>query len=293
MTLLSYEIFYAVAQEKSFQKAAKLLNMTPSAISHAISTMEKELGFSLFIRNKNGTVLTSNGEAVYPHILDVLNSNEYLLQSVAQLKGLKSGTIKVGCFNSVCTAWMPAIMTAFRKEYPEITVKVYQGTYADVEEWLKKGIIDVGFLSESCTKDFFYTPLYKDQLLCLTPKNFPVANPDYISVDELENQAFVFQRAACDTDVQAFLDKYHISIKTNHHVIDDQSTVALIEAGMGIGIMPEILVKKMSSNINSYALHPAEYRTICLATTHPHIMSPAVNRFIKFVNNMDLENLNF
>lgn len=292
MTLLTYEIFYTVAQEKSFQKAAKILNMTPSAISHAISSMEKELGFSLFIRNKNGTVLTSNGEAIYPHILDILNSNEYLLQSVAKLKGLRSGTIKVGCFNSVCTAWMPAIMTAFRKEYPEITVKVFQGTYTDVEEWLKNGTIDVGFLSESCTRDFFYTPIYKDQLLCLTPKNFPVANPDFISIDELENQAFVFQREACDTDVQAFLDKYHISIKTNHHVIDDQSTVALIEAGMGIGIMPEILVKKMSSNINSYALHPAEYRTICLATTHPHIMSPAVNRFIKFVNNMDLENLN-
>ena len=292
MTLLSYEIFYTVAQEKSFQKAAKILNMTPSAISHAISSMERELGFSLFIRNKNGTVLTSNGEAIYPHILEILNSNEYLLQSVAQLKGLRLGTIKVGCFNSVCTAWMPAIMTAFRKEYPEITVKVFQGTYTDVEEWLKNGTIDVGFLSESCTKDFFYTPIYKDQLLCLTPKSFPVANPDYISVDELENQAFVFQRAACDTDVQAFLDKYHISIKTNHHVIDDQSTVALIEAGMGIGIMPEILVKKMSSNINCYALHPAEYRTICLATTHPHIMSPAVDRFIKFVNQMDLKHLN-
>ena len=99
MTLLSYEIFYTVAQEKSFQKAAKLLNMTPSAISHAISSMEKELGFSLFIRNKNGTVLTSNGETIYPQVLEVLNSNEYLLQSVAQLNGLQKGTIKVGCFN--------------------------------------------------------------------------------------------------------------------------------------------------------------------------------------------------
>lgn len=292
MTLLSYEIFYTVAQEKSFQKAAKILNMTPSAISHAIASLEKELGFSLFIRSKNGTVLTSNGEALYPHVLEVLNSNEYLLQSVAQLKGLKTGTIKVGCFNSVCTAWMPAIMNAFRKEYPEIIVNVYQGTYADVEEWLKNGTIDVGFLSETCAKDFFYTPLYKDQLLCLTPKNFPVANSHYISVDELENQAFVFQREACDTDVQVFLDKNHISIQTSHHVIDDQSTVALIEAGMGIGIMPEILVKKMSSNINAYALQPAEYRTICLATTHPHIMSPAVNCFINFVNHMDLKNLN-
>lgn len=292
MTLLSYEIFYAVAQEKSFQNAAKLLNMTPSAISHSISSMEKELGFSLFIRGKNGTVLTSNGEAIYPHVLEVLNSNEYLMQSVAQLKGLQAGTIKVGCFNSVCTAWMPAIMTAFRAKYPEINVNVFQGTYADVEIWLKNGTIDVGFLSESCAKDFYYTPLYKDRLLCLTPKNFSVKNPDYISVEELENQAFVFQREACDTDIQAFLDKYHISIKTNHHVIDDQSTVALIEAGMGIGIMPEILVKKMSSNTHAYALYPEEYRTICLATTHPHNMSPAVNQFIKFVNTLDLSSLN-
>lgn len=292
MTLLGYQIFFTVAKEKSFQKAASLLNMTPSAISHAISSMEKELGFSLFIRSKTGTVLTSNGEAIYPHVLEILNSNEYLLQSVAQLKGLQAGTIKVGCFNSVCTAWIPDIMTAFRNAYPEICVNVYQGTYDDVELWLKNGTIDVGFMSESCTKDFFYTALYKDQLLCITPKDFPVANPDYISVDELENQSFVFQREACDTDVQAFLDKYHISIKTSHHVIDDQSTVALIEAGMGIGIMPEILVKKMSSNINSYAMYPAEYRTICLATTHPHIMSPAVNCFIQFVKNMDLEALN-
>ena len=292
MTLLSYEIFYTVVQEKSFQKAAKILNMTPSAISHAISTMEKELGFSLFIRNKNGTVLTSNGEAIYPHILEILNSNEYFLQSVAQLNGLQKGTIKVGCFNSVCTAWMPAIMSAFREEYPEITVNVYQGTYTDVELWLKNGTIDVGFLSESCTRDFYYTPIYKDRLICLTPKNFVVNNPDYITVEELENQAFVFQRESCDTDVQAFLDKHHITIKTNHHVIDDQSTVALIEAGLGIGIMPEILVKRMDSNINSYAINPAEYRTICLATTHPHVMSPAVNRFIQFVRNMDLEHLN-
>lgn len=292
MTLLSYEIFYTVVQEKSFQKAAKILNMTPSAISHAISTMEKELGFSLFIRNKNGTVLTSNGEAIYPHILEILNSNEYFLQSVAQLNGLQKGTIKVGCFNSVCTAWMPAIMSAFREEYPEITVNVYQGTYTDVELWLKNGTIDVGFLSESCTRDFYYTPIYKDRLICLTPKNFVVNNPDYITVEELENQAFVFQRESCDTDVQAFLDKHHITIKTNHHVIDDQSTVALIEAGLGIGIMPEILVKRMDSNINSYAINPAEYRTICLATTHPHVMSPAVNRFIQFVRSMDLEHLN-
>ncbi len=292
MNLLTYEIFNAIVQEKSFQKAAKMLNMTPSAVSHAVSTMEKELGFSLFIRNKNGTALTSNGEAIYPHIREILNSNEYLLQSVAQLKGLKAGTIKVGCFNSVCTAWLPTIMSEFRKVYPEITVSVFQGTYDDVINWLKTGTIDVGFLSESCAKDFYYTTIYEDQLLCITPKDFLTKHPDYITLSELENQDFVIQRESCDTDIQAFLDKYNLTVHTNHHVIDDQSTFALIEAGMGIGIMPEILVKKMSSNINFYRLNPAEYRTICLATTHPHKFSPAVNQFIQFVHQMDLESLN-
>ncbi len=291
MTLLTYEIFNTIVEERSFLKAANRLNMTPSAVSHAVNSMEKELGFALFIRNKNGTVLTSNGEAIYPHIKEILNSNEYLLQSVAQLKGLKSGEIKVGCFNSVCTAWMPDIMTEFRKIFPEITVSVFQGTYDDVETWLKTGTIDVGFVSKSRAKDFYYTEIYKDQLLIVTPKNFITKNKHCISVDELDKQAFVFQREACDTDVKIFLEKYHISIRTTHHVIDDQSTIALIEAGMGIGIMPEILVKKMSSNINSYPINPAEYRTICLATTHPHKLSPAVDQFIQFVGKLDLSNI--
>lgn len=291
MTLLTYEIFNAIVMEKSFQKAAEILNMTPSAVSHAVASMERELGFALFIRNKNGTVLTSNGEAIYPHIKEILNSNEYLLQSVAQLKGLKAGTIKVGCFNSVCTAWLPTIMSEFRNVFPEITVSVFQGTYDDVINWLKTGTIDVGFLSESCCNDFYYTSIYEDQLLCITPKDFQTKQPDYITLEELENQSFVIQREACDTDVQAFLDKYNLTVHTNHHVIDDQSTFALIEAGLGIGIMPAILAKKMSSSINSYALNPAEYRTICLATTHPHKFSPAVNQFIQFVSHMDLENI--
>ena len=55
MTLLTYEVFEAVVEECSFQKASALLNMTPSAVSHAISSMEKEVGFSLFVRGKQET----------------------------------------------------------------------------------------------------------------------------------------------------------------------------------------------------------------------------------------------
>ena len=72
MTLLAYQIFQTVVEQGSFQRAAEVLNLTPSAISHAVSTAEKELGFPLFNRNKNGVTLTSYGENLHPYILTVL-----------------------------------------------------------------------------------------------------------------------------------------------------------------------------------------------------------------------------
>ena len=63
MTLLSYQIFKTVAEAGSFHKAADLIGLTPSAISHAVSSMEKELGFSIFTRKKAGVTLTSYGAA--------------------------------------------------------------------------------------------------------------------------------------------------------------------------------------------------------------------------------------
>ena len=96
MTLLSYQIFKTVAEAGSFHKAADLIGLTPSAISHAVSSMEKELGFSIFTRKKAGVTLTSYGEHLMPYVNAVLNSEESLQQAVAEFNGLKQGTVKVG-----------------------------------------------------------------------------------------------------------------------------------------------------------------------------------------------------
>ena len=132
MTLLTYQVFKTVADQGSFRKAADLLGLTPSAISHAVAAMEKELGFSVLNRNKTGVTLTNYGERLLPFVNAVLNSDESLQQAVADFNGLKQGRIRVGCFSSVCTNWLPDIMHSFQKEYPAITIELFQGTYEDV-----------------------------------------------------------------------------------------------------------------------------------------------------------------
>ena len=173
MTLLSYQILKAVADMGSFYKAAEVLGLTPSAVSHSIAALERELGFAVLVRSKAGVTLTNYGEQLLPYVNVVLNSDESLQQAISELNGLKKGKVKLGVFSSVCTNWLPDILNSFQGKYPEIDIEVFQGTYVDVAYWLKNGVVDLGFLSVSSARDIPIEPLYEDPLVCVLPKGTP------------------------------------------------------------------------------------------------------------------------
>ena len=254
MTLFSYEIFDAVARQGSFNKAAQQLHLTPSAISHAIAVMEAELGFTLFNRGKNGVTMTSYGSSIYPSIRAVLNSDEALQQSIARLNGLEKGKVKLGVFNSVCAGLLPDILKGFSAQFPQIEIEVYQGTYDDVKEWLRTGQVDMAFLSNNCRDEF-----------------------------TLNGQNFVVQWDATDAEMRQFLKKYSIATERRCHVIDDQSNIAMVEAGLGISIMPRMLLRKCTAAVKIYPIQPEEDRVVGLAVQRPTAMAPAVEQMFHHI----------
>lgn len=102
MTLLACQIFSTIAHEGSFARTAEQLHLTPSAISHAVSTMEAECGFPLFTRTKSGVTMTAAAENLLPAIQRLLASSESLDQSIAQINGMHKGVLRLGVFNSAC-----------------------------------------------------------------------------------------------------------------------------------------------------------------------------------------------
>ncbi|MDE7060487.1 MAG: LysR family transcriptional regulator, partial [Lachnospiraceae bacterium] len=265
MTLMTYQVFQTVASIGSFYKAADILGLTPSAISHAISSMEQELGFSVLTRRKSGITLTNYGEHLLPYINAVLNSDESLQQAIAELNGLKRGKVKLGVFSSVCTSWLPNILHSFGKQYPEITIEVFQGTYDDVFYWIKNGIVDLGFLSVSSAKDIPIEPLYRDPLLCVLPKGMAGDGKKSMKIEEMRSYQFVTQRESTDADIQNFLKENSLNIQSNYHVVDDLSTVALVAKGFGICLMPELVMRDIPYEVDCYPLDPAACRIIGLA----------------------------
>lgn len=284
MTLLMYQVFKTVADQGSFRKAADILGLTPSAVSHTIASLESELGSSLLNRSKTGVTLTNYGEHLLPYVNAVLNSDESLRQVISEFNGLKQGKVKVGCFSSVCTNWMPDIMHSFQKEYPDITIELFQGTYDDVVYWIKNGVVDFGFLSVSSAGDLPIEPLYKDPLLCVVPSGRQVAkHKDYIEVEELRNHQFVTQRESTDADIQNFLKANSLNVQSHYHVVDDLSTIAMVAHGFGICIMPEMVMKDIPYEVDCYLIHPEASRIIGIATLHPEFMAPAARTLYNHV----------
>ncbi|MBQ7859288.1 MAG: LysR family transcriptional regulator [Faecalibacterium sp.] len=278
MTLFSYEIFDAVAQQGSFNKAAQQLHLTPSAISHAIAVMEEELGFTLFNRGKNGVTMTSYGASLYPSIRAVLNSDEALKQSIARLNGLEKGKVTLGAFNSACSYLLPQVLKSFKDAYPQIEVEVYQGTYDDVKNWLRNGTVDLGFLSSNCAEDFCMTELMSDPLMVITPANQPAPAGGVMTPELLHGQKFVVQGDATDADVRKFLKKHKIDTQRPAHVLDDMACIAMVEAGVGMAIVPKLLLKNCHAAVNIYPIKPEELRVIGIATLRPGAMAPAVEQ---------------
>ena len=284
MTLLTYQVFKTVADIGSFHKAADILGLTPSAISHTISNMESELGFSVLTRSKSGITLTNYGEHLLPYVNAVLNSDESLQQTIAEMNGLKTGKVKIGVFSSVCTNWLPDILSSFQKKYDQIVIEVFQGTYEDVADWIKTGVVDLGFLSVSSAKDIPIEPLYKDPLLCVLPKGAKKSgSKEYMDIEEMRNHQFVTQRESTDADIQNFLKENKLSIQSNYHVVDDLSTIKLVEKGFGICLMPELVMKDITYEVDTYKVKPEASRIIGIAAMNPNFMAPAVRTMYKHI----------
>ena len=138
MTLLTYQVFKTIADVGSFHKAADILGLTPSAISHAISSMENELGFSVLTRSKAGVSLTNYGEQLLPYVNAVLNCDESLKQEIAELNGLKQGRLEYS------PVYVPAgyqrsyillrrsIQRLTLKSFRELTMMLYTGSRTEL-----------------------------------------------------------------------------------------------------------------------------------------------------------------
>ncbi|TQR36994.1 LysR family transcriptional regulator [Lysinibacillus sphaericus] len=279
MSLVKYEIFSKAAEVNSFTKTAEELGLTQSAVSHAITSLEKEFNFPLFIRNNSAIKLTQDGKDLLITIREILYYNDMLKQEVNAINGLNKGTVKVGVFSSISTNWIPFIIKEMGKEYPNIAIQLIEGNYAEIEKWLLNSEVDCGFINNKTTSlhSFQIVKLKTEPLLCVVSEQSPLHNNKYLSVEDIENTPFIMPTYQCFDDIQLFFKENNIAPNIRFENMNENSIFSMVENNLGISILPEMIIPKDLDSIKVIPLELAQSRTIGLAIRTP--ISPAVKKF--------------
>ena len=283
MALDKYQTLMTVVDTGSLTRAAEQLDCTQSAVSHCLDALEKELGFAVLKRSRAGVRLTNEGERLLPAVRGLLGAAEQLRQTASSIRGLESGTVRIGAFTSVAVHWLPPILKEFQHDFPKVDFRLLNGDYHDVEQWLTDGSVDVGFVTMPSPVDCECIPLMEDRLLAILPRHSRFESYPKFPLVECETEPFISLLESSDHDARRALDAAGARPNVRFYTKDDYAVIAMVEQGLGVSIMPELLLKGRNYDLQILPLIPEARRTIGLAVAAGSKAGPATRRFADYV----------
>ena len=279
--ILKYRAFLKTVEYGSFTKAAEILNYSQSGISRMIHDLEQEWDVTLLERNRAGIKLTSDGLKLLPYVKNLCEEYEQLQIQVDQLHGVQSGLIRIGTFSSVATHWLPNMIRAFQKDYPGIDYELLLGDYTEIEEWIAEGRVDCGFLRLPTKPDFETITLAQDRLLAILPEQHPLAGQVKVPIAALCEEPFLLLEKGEKAEVSEIFERNGLCPKVHFTTWDDYAIMSMVENGLGISILPELILKRIPYHIVIKELDVPAYREIALAFREKKTMPVKIYRIFK------------
>ncbi len=281
--LQKYMTFVKTVETGSFTKAATALNYAQSSVSKMIADLEKEWNIILLERDRKGVHLTASGEKILPYARNLIDDYRRLESYVDDLNGVQTGTIRIGTFASVAINWLPNIFAEFQKDFPMIEYEMLMGEYEEIEQWIEEGRVDCGFLSLPTKNKLDTVSLKQDEYFVVLPKNHPLAEKEKIDVHNLENQPFMLLEHVGRTEVTKILEKANVHPKVRFTIWEDYAIMAMVERGLGIGILPELILQRIPYQLEIRPLAEPYYRDIGIAVKDKDRISPATRKFFEYL----------
>ncbi len=278
--------FLAAAETGSFSKAAEALSYTPSGVNQLVTALEKELGFPVFRRNTKGVTLTENGELLLPTVREFLRQEDRIFELSAEMNGLLIGSVTIAAYSSIATHWLPAVISAFRRDYPQIRIKLMEGIWQEVSKWLDDRAADIGFFSYQEGMPYEFIPLAEDPMLALLPRDHPLANAAAYPLENCATDRFIMPALGCDDDVEALFAKNGIQPNVQFTTLESFSVMSMVEQGLGMTVMNQLITEKRICDIAMLPIDPPSQITLGVAMNSRADVSPAVKMFLKYAVRM-------
>lgn len=271
VTLQQLAYLVALADSRSFTRAAEAVGVAQPTLSRQLRVLEDELGAPLVQRGgRDGITLTAAGEVVLPLARRMLADAESARTGVAELIGLRRGRVRVGATPSLCIGVLADVLRVFHSQHPEVRLELVESGSQPLVRSLARGELDVALVivpTSGVDPALHTTPLLRERLSVASPasERAPTTRGS-MTVHELARRPLVVPRQGYDVR-EATLQAYADAGETPRFAVQGgemDAVLRLVEAGTGVAVVPD-LVFAGRPRLRRTVLTPALYRTVALA----------------------------
>jgi DNA-binding transcriptional LysR family regulator len=284
MSLQKYAALLRAVELGSISKAAAQMGYTQSAVSRMIADLEQEWGMPLLHRSRAGLELSAAGQVLLPHLQAIVSDCDLLEYTVGELHGLHTGLVRVATFTSVADQWVPMLLTGFQQLYPGIEFDLMNSErYAEIEEWIRSGKVDCGFVSLPTVTDLDSVFLQRDMLMAVLPLNHPLMGSAVFPVEQLCEERLIALKEDADYEIGRFLDALPRRPQAMYQVSSDHTILSMVESGLGVSIMHSLGARADRYRVTWKPFDVHQYRDIGIATAKGARLSGAARLFVEHV----------
>lgn len=275
MNLNKYLILIKAVEAGSVTRAAQEMGISQSAATQLLASLEKEFQTTLIRRSKSGITLTKDGSVLLPLIKEVAEADARLTEAVDRLRRDKT-SIRIATFKSVAVNWLPEIIKEYHRRFPNIRIELVDAGYNDIEALLSEKNVDFGFVPMPVERKYKAVPVYRDRLLAVLPEDFNIPRssissqkkkqvPEFCPVSLFAEESVIALSETIDRDAKNIFQANSVIPNICYRVEDDYALLAMVEKGLGISIVPELILKGTDHHVKVMELDPPAFRTIGIA----------------------------
>lgn len=278
-----FKAFLAAVDKGSLTAAAAALGYTQAGLTNMMNSLESELGIGLLIRSKSGVRLSAAGRRLLPDIRAFVDAADRLAASTEHLRDASITSIRVGAYSSVARHWLPSILTEFRRICPDTDVSVTMGGNKGIHDFVRNGELDCAFVSchPSLRHGLDWISVRKDPLVAVLPKGYPVENGRF-PVSGFSDADFLMPSLGFDLDILPVFNaqEHKVLPHIRYTNLDDAAIVSMVEHGLGLTILSELVMRSMTDDVRVVPLSPPGYREIGIVTSDRRRNDKVIKRFV-------------
>ncbi|MGF1518076.1 MAG: LysR family transcriptional regulator [Nodosilinea sp.] len=271
----------AIADTGNFSEAALKLDVTQSTISHAIATLEDELGITLLQRGRHGARLTPVGDRITAHAREMLGLLDTIGGEVNQARGVQGGSLRIASFRSVATHVLPEAIARLHRRYPTIAISVLEmDELHQLKQALLKGEADLCVAEVIDGKDVEGLHIFDDDYVALLPPGFRTQT-GALTLDEMRQMPIIgSSHSSCGLRIRTILGAQAQPLETTYCIRHDSSMVAMVQKGLGIAILPRLAAEPVPPDVQIAPLPFPISRPIGATILKDALHTPALYAFL-------------